>query len=44
MEKIISKTPVHQQHKNLQAKMVNFAGYDMPLSYPLGTIKEHLWC
>lgn len=44
MEKIISKTPLHQQHKNLQAKMVSFAGYDMPLSYPLGTIKEHLWC
>ena len=24
--------------------MANFAGYDMPISYPLGTVKEHLWC
>lgn len=44
MEKIISKTPLHSIHKNLQAKMANFAGYDMPISYPMGTIKEHLWC
>ncbi|PPR18010.1 MAG: Aminomethyltransferase, partial [Proteobacteria bacterium] len=44
MEKIISKPPLHSIHKNLQAKMANFAGYDMPISYPMGTIKEHLWC
>jgi aminomethyltransferase len=44
MEKIISKTPLHGLHKNLKAKMAPFAGYDMPLSYPLGTVKEHLWC
>lgn len=44
MEKIISKTPLHSIHKNLHAKMTSFAGYDMPITYPLGAIKEHLWC
>ena len=24
------------------AKMVPFAGYDMPVQYPLGIMKEHL--
>ncbi|MFT7144901.1 MAG: aminomethyltransferase [Alphaproteobacteria bacterium] len=44
MEKIISNTPLHTLHKRSGAKMAPFAGYDMPISYPLGTLKEHLWC
>ena len=29
-------------HEELGAKMVPFAGYEMPVSYPLGVLKEHL--
>jgi aminomethyltransferase len=29
-------------HISLGAKMVPFAGYDMPVQYPLGVMKEHL--
>jgi aminomethyltransferase len=31
-------------HRGLDAKMVPFGGWEMPLSYPLGTIDEHLAC
>ena len=44
MEKIISKTPLHAFHLEAGAKMAGFAGYDMPIRYALGTLKEHLWC
>ena len=27
---------------SLGAKMVPFAGYEMPVQYPLGILKEHL--
>jgi aminomethyltransferase len=37
------KTPLFQEHAQLQAKMAAFAGYDMPIQYPLGVIKEHEW-
>lgn len=36
------KTPLHGLHVELGAKMVPFAGYEMPVSYPLGVMKEHL--
>ena len=35
-------TPLEALHKELGAKMVPFAGYDMPLQYPAGIIREHL--
>lgn len=35
-------TPLHALHVELGAKMVPFAGYDMPVQYPLGILKEHL--
>ncbi|MCS5591169.1 MAG: glycine cleavage system aminomethyltransferase GcvT [Gammaproteobacteria bacterium] len=35
-------TAFHQMHLDAGAKMVSFAGYDMPVSYPLGVKKEHL--
>ena len=36
-------TPLHSQHVSLSAKMGEFAGYDMPLYYGLGVLKEHEW-
>lgn len=39
----MKQTPLHAQHKALDAKMGAFAGYDMPLYYPLGVLKEHEW-
>ena len=36
------KTPLHAVHLEAGAKMVPFAGYDMPVQYPLGVKKEHL--
>jgi aminomethyltransferase len=38
----LKKTPLHALHLELGAKMVPFAGYDMPVTYPPGLIKEHL--
>ncbi len=38
----ILKTRLHAKHIALGAKMVPFAGYDMPVQYPLGVMKEHL--
>jgi aminomethyltransferase len=35
-------TPLHALHRELGAKMVPFTGYDMPVQYPSGIIKEHL--
>ena len=36
------KTPLHAMHVSLGAKMAPFAGYDMPIHYPAGVLKEHL--
>ncbi|MBN7805237.1 glycine cleavage system aminomethyltransferase GcvT [Agrobacterium rosae] len=35
-------TPLHSLHVSLGARMVPFAGYDMPVQYPAGVMKEHL--
>lgn len=35
------KTPLHAEHVALGARMVPFAGYDMPVQYPTGIIAEH---
>ncbi|KMV28425.1 glycine cleavage system protein T [Photobacterium swingsii] len=37
-------TPLHALHIEMGAKMVPFAGYDMPVQYALGVRKEHLHC
>ncbi len=37
----LKKTPLHALHLELGAKMVPFAGYDMPVQYDLGVMKEH---
>ncbi|MBY0362994.1 MAG: glycine cleavage system protein T, partial [Phreatobacter sp.] len=36
-------TPLHALHGELGAKMVPFAGYDMPVQYPTGVMAEHNW-
>lgn len=36
------KTPLYDTHIALDAKMVPFAGYTMPVQYPAGVIKEHM--
>ena len=38
----LKKTKLHAKHITLGAKMVPFAGYDMPVQYPMGVMKEHL--
>jgi aminomethyltransferase len=38
----LKRTPLHDLHASLGAKMVPFAGYDMPVQYPAGVLKEHL--
>ncbi|MDR7294745.1 aminomethyltransferase [Pelomonas aquatica] len=35
------QTPLHALHLELGAKMVPFAGYDMPVQYPAGVMAEH---
>jgi aminomethyltransferase len=35
------KTPLHDLHVALGAKMVPFAGYAMPVQYPTGILTEH---
>ncbi len=40
---LILKTPLHGEHVALAARMVPFAGYDMPVQYPSGILTEHLW-
>ncbi len=34
--KPLQKTPLHAAHSALLAKLVPFAGYDMPVQYPSG--------
>ena len=36
------RTPFYDLHLKKGAKMVPFGGYDMPVQYPLGVMKEHL--
>ncbi len=38
----LSTTPLHDLHLSLGARMVPFAGYDMPVQYQAGVLKEHL--
>jgi aminomethyltransferase len=41
-DQTLLKTPLHALHLSLGARMVPFAGYDMPVQYPLGVMKEHI--
>ena len=35
------KTPLHDLHVELGARLVPFAGYAMPVQYPMGVLGEH---
>ena len=39
----LKRTPLHGLHVAAGARMVPFAGYEMPVQYPMGVLKEHLW-
>lgn len=40
----MNRSPLHETHVRLGAKLVPFGGWDMPLQYPEGTIAEHVAC
>ena len=37
----LARTPLYNLHVELGARMVPFAGYEMPVQYPTGVLKEH---
>jgi aminomethyltransferase len=39
-----NRSPLDQAHRALGARMVPFGGWEMPLSYPSGTLAEHRAC
>lgn len=39
----MKSTPLHGLHRELGARFVEFAGYEMPVQYPEGLRAEHLW-
>ena len=38
----LKRTPLYPLHRSLGARMVPFAGYEMPVQYPAGILAEHL--
>lgn len=40
----LHKTPIHSLHVAAGAKMAPFAGYEMPVQYPMGVMAEHRFC
>lgn len=40
----LQRTPLHALHVELGARMVEFSGYEMPVSYPGGILAEHHHC
>ncbi|MFA5581619.1 MAG: glycine cleavage system aminomethyltransferase GcvT [Paracoccaceae bacterium] len=40
----LKRTPLYDLHLELGARMVPFAGYEMPVNYPAGVLREHLQC
>ncbi len=41
MKKELKKTPLYEAHRELGAKFVDFCGWEMPVQYKSGLIKEH---
>ncbi len=39
----LRRTALHPLHVEYGAKLVAFAGYDMPVQFPAGVKEEHLW-
>ena len=44
VKQILKHTALHDFHKESGAKLAPFAGFDMPLYYRSGALKEHLFC
>ncbi|MBO0720001.1 MAG: glycine cleavage system aminomethyltransferase GcvT [Blastocatellia bacterium] len=40
--KQLKKTALNQVHKNLEGRMIDFGGWELPVQYRAGTIEEHL--
>lgn len=38
------RTPLYDLHVELGGKMVDFAGWEMPVQYPMGIMGEHKQC
>jgi aminomethyltransferase len=38
----LKKTALFEAHQNLKARIVPFAGYEMPVQYPKGLVTEHM--
>jgi aminomethyltransferase len=38
----MKRTPLYERHLSLDARMVEFAGWEMPVQYPTGIVQEHL--
>ena len=41
MSETLKQTPLHTEHASLGARLVPFAGYEMPVQYPTGITAEH---
>ena len=41
-ESPLRRTPLYDLHVELGARMVSFAGWEMPVQYPAGVLREHL--
>lgn len=44
MSTVPKQTPLYELHVELGGKMVDFAGWEMPVQYPMGIIGEHNHC
>ena len=44
MSETLKRTPLYDLHLELGAKMVGFAGWEMPVQYPAGIMAEHNQC
>jgi aminomethyltransferase len=42
-DQALMTTPLTDAHRAAGARMVGFAGYEMPVQYADGVLKEHLW-
>ncbi len=42
-DQALKTTPLTEAHRGAGARMVGFAGYEMPVQYADGVLKEHLW-
>ena len=43
MSQPLKRTPLYEAHVAAGARLVEFAGYEMPVQYADGVLKEHLW-